>query len=168
MIRRSGVWCVCMSGSLAHFWRACVTNHTPFNSFALLNSSHHGAIQTAANLPTCSLNVSLLSTDKRNKCLKSNIIKKEKRNYVLTLTLQPGLPQAPQRSQFYWQSSDFPFTTATVFHFSWNWHSHKTKKKKRSKLGKKTIFAWTKWFPVISSFAPLQISFYTWRAWKIT
>lgn len=77
--------------SVAHFWRACVTNHTPFNSFALLNSSHHGAIQTAANLPTCSLNVSLLSTDKRNKCLKSNIIKKEKRNYVLTLTLQPGL-----------------------------------------------------------------------------
>lgn len=70
MIHRSGVWRVCMSGSLVHFRQVCVTNHMPYNSFALLNSSHHGVIQTAANPPACSLNANLLSPDKRNKCLK--------------------------------------------------------------------------------------------------
>lgn len=90
MSRRSWVWCVCMSGSLAHFWRVCVSNHTPFSSFALLNSSHHGAIQSAANSPTCSLGVSLLSADKRNKCLKSNVMKK-KRRATTSSTLQAGL-----------------------------------------------------------------------------
>lgn len=168
MIRRSGVWCVCMSGSLAHFWRACVTNHTPFNSFALLNSSHHGAIETAANLPTCSLNVSLLSTDKRNKCLKSNIIKKEKRNYVLTLTLQPGLASHRRQNVLSFTGSRQISLSQQPLCFISLEIDIATKKKKKSKLGKKTIFAWTKWFPVISSFAHLQISFYTWRAWKIT
>lgn len=149
--------CVCVRGSLV---QSCVTNHTPFNTFALFNSSHHRANQPAANSTTRSLNVCLLSTDKHSKYHKSNITKKkktQKKNYFFMLTLKP-IQQAQQCSWFDRRSSDSLSQPLPCFHYPWDWYTHHINP---HASGKHTYIC-LRWFPVIllfdnTSFENLQI-----------